>query len=80
MTSAQPSAPALPGPRIAAGLLALLGVFLSLPTLDMGLRIDDYHHRAAIAEGIAQMEAGEGRPAEEAFEDMRSRLGFPPEE
>ncbi|MCA9123955.1 hypothetical protein H6770_01050 [Candidatus Peribacteria bacterium] len=33
--------------------------------------------REAIAEGIAQMEAGEGKPLDEAFEDMRGRLGFP---
>jgi hypothetical protein len=31
----------------------------------------------AIAEGIAQMEAGQGKPLDEAFEDMRGRLGFP---
>jgi predicted transcriptional regulator len=45
------------------------------------------HHRAmlalrrqqdqqAIAEGLAQLEAGEGRRAEEAFKDIRTRLGF----
>ncbi|MEO8495994.1 MAG: hypothetical protein ABI614_13050 [Planctomycetota bacterium] len=33
--------------------------------------------RDAIAEGIAQMEAGQGKPLNEAFEDMRVRLGFP---
>ena len=33
--------------------------------------------RDAIAEGIAQMEAGQGKPLNEAFEDMRGRLGFP---
>lgn len=33
--------------------------------------------RAAIAEGIAQMEAGEGKPAQQAFDDLRVRLGFP---
>ena len=32
---------------------------------------------AAIAEGIAQMEAGEGQPLDEAFEDVRKNLGFP---
>lgn len=48
------------------------------------------HHRAlqalraqedrdAIAEGISQMEAGQGRPAEEVFEDLRNELGFPAE-
>ncbi|MCA9202652.1 MAG: hypothetical protein KDA59_06395 [Planctomycetales bacterium] len=31
----------------------------------------------AIAEGIAQMEAGEGKPLDRAFADMRVRLGFP---
>ena len=31
----------------------------------------------AIAEGIAQMEAGEGKPLDEAFEDVREKLGFP---
>jgi hypothetical protein len=35
--------------------------------------------REAIAEGIAQMEAGEGKPAEQAFEDIRARLNFPQE-
>ena len=33
--------------------------------------------RDAIAEGLAQMEAGEGKPAEQAFEEMRERLRFP---
>jgi hypothetical protein len=33
--------------------------------------------RNAIAEGVAQMEAGEGKPAHEAFEEMRERLSFP---
>lgn len=31
----------------------------------------------AIAEGIAQMEAGDGKPLDQAFSDMRDRLGFP---
>lgn len=31
----------------------------------------------AIAEGIAQMEAGQGKPLDEAFEGIRERLGFP---
>jgi predicted transcriptional regulator len=31
----------------------------------------------AIAEGLAQMEAGEGLPVDEAFALMRSRLGWP---
>lgn len=35
--------------------------------------------REAIAEGIAQMEAGEGKPAEQVFEGIRSRLNLPQE-
>lgn len=35
--------------------------------------------RDAIAEGISQMEAGQGRPAEAVFEDLRNELGFPAE-
>jgi predicted transcriptional regulator len=31
----------------------------------------------AIAEGIAQMEAGEGKPLNDAFEDIRVRLQLP---
>ena len=34
------------------------------------------HDRAAIAEGIAQMEAGEGTPIEDAFEEIRGQLGL----
>ena len=33
--------------------------------------------RKAIAEGLAQMEAGEGKPIDAAFENMRVNLGFP---
>ncbi len=33
--------------------------------------------RNAIAEGLAQMKAGEGKPAEQAFEEIRARLRFP---
>ena len=33
--------------------------------------------RNAIAEGIAQMEAGDGTPIDEAFEEIRDRLGLP---
>ncbi len=33
--------------------------------------------RNAIAEGLAQMEAGKGKPAEQAFEEMRERMRFP---
>ncbi|MFN0196554.1 MAG: hypothetical protein ACKVT0_07400 [Planctomycetaceae bacterium] len=32
----------------------------------------------AIAEGLAQMEAGQGKPLDEAFADMRSGLGLRP--
>lgn len=35
------------------------------------------HDREAIAEGLSQMEAGAGIPAEQAFEEIRTRLGFP---
>jgi hypothetical protein len=31
----------------------------------------------AIAEGLSQMAAGEGKPLDQAFADIRSRLGFP---
>lgn len=33
--------------------------------------------RDAIAEGIAQMEAGEGIPLDEAFEEIRAKLNLP---
>jgi len=33
--------------------------------------------REAIAEGLAQMDAGQGQPLDEAFADLRSQLGFP---
>lgn len=33
--------------------------------------------REAIAQGIAEMEAGLGTPLDQAFADMRMRLGFP---
>ena len=33
--------------------------------------------RDAIRQGLAEMEAGLGRPVDEAFAEMRSRLGFP---
>ena len=32
--------------------------------------------REAIAEGLAQMQAGQGRPLDQAFAEMRARLGF----
>ena len=32
--------------------------------------------RRAIAEGLAQMEADLGKPAEEAFREIQERLGF----
>lgn len=34
--------------------------------------------RDAIAEGLAEMVAGQGKPVDEAFSDLRSRLGFLP--
>lgn len=34
--------------------------------------------RDAIATGLAQMEAGQGRPLDEAFAEIRSRLSMPP--
>ena len=43
----------------------------------IALRAQQDH--SAIAEGIAQIEAGQGKPAEQAFEDLRARLGFPQE-
>lgn len=33
--------------------------------------------RDAIAEGLVQMQRGQGKPLEQAFVDMRSRLKFP---
>jgi predicted transcriptional regulator len=33
--------------------------------------------RDAIAEGVAQMEAGQGKPLDEAFASLKSRLGLP---
>ena len=33
--------------------------------------------RAAVQEGLAQAERGEGRPAEEVFADLRRRHGIP---
>lgn len=33
--------------------------------------------RDAIAQGIAEMEAGQGKPLDQAFAEMRVRLGFP---
>ncbi|MEZ5942921.1 MAG: hypothetical protein R3C18_16130 [Planctomycetaceae bacterium] len=33
--------------------------------------------RDAIAEGVADMEAGRFQPLDEAFADIRGRLGFP---
>lgn len=32
--------------------------------------------RDAITEGLVQMEAGLGKPLDQAFSDMRARLGF----
>ena len=33
--------------------------------------------RDAIAQGIAAMEAGQGKPLDKAFVELRTRLGFP---
>ena len=33
--------------------------------------------RDAIVEGLAQLEAGLGKPLDQTFSDVRSRLGFP---
>jgi len=33
--------------------------------------------RHAIATGLAQMEAGQGKPLDAVFSELRSRLGFP---
>jgi predicted transcriptional regulator len=33
--------------------------------------------QAAVQEGLAQMERGEGRPAHEVFADLRRRHGIP---
>jgi hypothetical protein len=35
------------------------------------------HDRSAVAEGLVQMEEGQGKPLDQAFSDLRSRLGFP---
>ncbi len=60
MNSTPSPARPLRSARFAALLIALLGVILSLPTLDMGLAIDDYHHRAAITVGRTDGIASEG--------------------
>ena len=39
--------------------------------------VDRIETIAAVREGLDQMERGEGRPAEEVFEDMRKRLRLP---
>ena len=33
--------------------------------------------RNAIGEGLKQMQSGAGKPLDQAFSDMRTRLGFP---
>ena len=33
--------------------------------------------RDAIAEGLSQMESGQGKPLDEAFAEIRTRLAFP---
>ncbi|MEQ8791956.1 MAG: hypothetical protein RIC55_37210 [Pirellulaceae bacterium] len=77
---------------LAAALLATGGSGLEVVDPDTQrtyMIVDsDIHRRAmealrrqqdhdAIAEGLAEMEAGHGKPLDEAFADMRSRLGFP---
>jgi predicted transcriptional regulator len=39
-------------------------------------RLRRQQDREAIAQGIAKMEAGEGIPLDEAFNDIRSNLGL----
>lgn len=39
--------------------------------------LDRQQSQAAIAEGLAQMQVGEGKPIDEAFSDLREKLGFP---
>lgn len=39
--------------------------------------LDRQQSQAAIAEGLAQMQAGEGKPLDQAFADLRGKLGFP---
>jgi hypothetical protein len=42
--------------------------------------IDHIETIDAVREGLQQMERGEGRPAEEFFEEMRRKHRLPPEE
>ncbi len=39
--------------------------------------LDRQQSHAAIAEGLAQMQAGEGKALDQAFSDLREKLGFP---
>lgn len=39
--------------------------------------LDRQQSHAAIAEGLAQMQAGDGKPLDVAFSDLREKLGFP---
>ena len=39
--------------------------------------VDRIETIAAVREGLEQMERGEGRPAEEAFEDIRNKYRLP---
>lgn len=39
---------------------------------------DREQDRLAIGEGLAQMQAGDGLPLDDAFDAIRVRLGFPP--
>lgn len=41
------------------------------------LALQAQQDRNAIAEGVAQMVSGEGKPAEQSFEEVRQKLGFP---
>lgn len=45
--------------------------------LEMHRKVKAILDRDAIANGIAQMEAGEGQPLDEAFEELRQELKFP---
>ena len=42
--------------------------------------VDRIETIAAVREGLEQMERGEGRPAEEFFDEMRRKYPVPPEE
>jgi hypothetical protein len=40
--------------------------------------VDDLETEAAIAEALAEVERGEGRPFDEAMTELREQLGLPP--